>query len=175
MRPSDVIVGVVGRAHGIRGEVRVQARTDSPEIRFAAGALVRTQDGRAFTVAASRWQSGALVVAFEGLRDRSAAEALTGTVLWADAPPSAGPADPDEFHDTALIGLEARDQAGASIGRVERVLHLPAQDVLAIGTPRGERLVPFVAELVPVVDVAAGYLSVADLPGLLDDGDADAR
>ena len=175
MRPSDVIVGVVGRAHGIRGEVRVQARTDSPEARFAVGAVVRAEDGRSFTVAASRWQSGALVVALDGVADRSAAEALTGTVLWADAPEAPGPGDPDEFHDTALIGLEARDRSGASVGRVERVLHLPAQDVLVIGTPRGERLVPFVAELVPVVDVAAGYLGVADLPGLLDDGDADAR
>ena len=171
----DVIVGVVGRAHGIRGEVRVQPRTDSPEARFAPGAPLRAPDGRTFTVATSRWQSGALVVRLDGVADRSGAEALTGTVLWADVAEADAPGDPDEYHDTALIGLDARDAGGASVGRVARVLHLPAQDVLAIDTPSGERLVPFVRELVPDVDLPGGFLTIAALPGLLDDGDADAR
>ncbi|HRA76029.1 MAG TPA: ribosome maturation factor RimM [Propionicimonas sp.] len=169
----DVLVGRVGRAHGLRGEVTVMPTTDSPEQRFAPGSLVRSGAGAELRVRSCRWQSGTLVLGFEGAADRSAAEALRGTELWALADDVAD-VDDDEYHDTSLIGLAVVDPEGVPLGTVTRVLHLPAQDVLAVATPVGERLVPFVADLVPEVDVVAGRVVVRPIPGLLEDApDAD--
>ena len=83
--------------------------------------------------------------------------------------PDERPAESGEFYDRQLIGLRARTPNGADIGLVGSVLHLPAQDVLEIETAAGTRLVPFVEALVPQVDLDAGYLTVADVAGLLDD------
>jgi len=182
----EVLVGVLGRAHGLDGAFVVQVRTDEPEQRFAVGARVRLDASGATApsgvpapkrceVVRSSWVGSAFVVRFDWPNDRSTAEQCRGWRVWADVPDDAEPVDADEYHDLHLIGLEVRDQAGASVGQVVRVDHLPAQDVLAVSTPAGERLVPFVSALVPVVDVAGGYLVVESLPGLLDDGNADAR
>jgi 16S rRNA processing protein RimM len=165
----DVIVGTVGKAHGIRGEVVIFSRTDDPQDRFAVGRQLRLDNGESLTVAAMRTHGGAIVVGFAGVTDRSAAEALRGTELWIsldDAPPED---DADEFHDSHLIGLLARDQHGAEVGRVRMVQHLPGQDVLVLTGAAGERMVPFVTELVPAVNIRAGYLTVNAIPGLLTD------
>ena len=161
-----VIVGTVGRAHGLRGQVTVRPRTDSVEDRFAAGATL-TADGRVLTVTGHSWQQGRLVVGFAGVGDRTAAEALRGLDLWADGPAEA--IDDDEFHDTELIGLVALDRSGARLGEVVAVQHHPAQDLLVVRTSSGEGLVPFVAELVPEVDPAAGRVVIDPIPGLLDE------
>lgn len=169
---TQVLVGRIGRAHGLRGEVTIAPSTDSPEQRFAPGSQLSSPTVGVLTVRQVRWQTGTLVVAFEQAGDRSVAEALRGAELWAEI--DAGDTDDEEFHDTALIGLAAVDPSGAPLGRVARVLHLPAQDVLVLDTPRGERLVPFVAELVPEVDLAGGRLVIDPIPGLLDEvSDAD--
>ena len=110
-----------------------------------------------------------LLIRFAELADRAAAEAVRGTVLVATVEPDERPAESGEFYDRQLIGLRARAHDGADIGMVGSVLHLPAQDVLEIETATGTRLVPFVEALVPQVDLAAGYLIVADVSGLLDD------
>ena len=166
--PVDVIVGTVGRAHGLRGEVSVRLQTDYAEDRFAAGATLRrgSADGAELEVMSSRRQADMLLVAFAGVTDRSTAEALRGTQLWAQV--QAGETGPDEFHDAALVGLEVRC-GGRPVGRIGSVMHNPAQDLLVVETAGGERLVPFVADLVPVVDVAAGYVEVVDLPGLIEE------
>lgn len=164
---TQVLVGRIGKAHGLRGEVTIAATTDSPEQRFAPGSRLSSPTAGALTVRGSRHQAGLLVVAFDQALDRSAAEALRGAELWAEI--DSAEAGEDEFHDTTLIGLAAVDPAGVSLGRVARVLHLPAQDVLVIHTAAGERLVPFVAELVPEVDLAGGRLVIDPIPGLLDE------
>lgn len=163
----DVIVGTIGRAHGLRGEVTVRVHSDYAEERFAAGAqLGRGSSGGApLQVVASRRQGDMLLVAFKGVGDRSQAETLRGTELWASVEP--GETGENEFHDAALIGLQVR-RGGALAGRITSVTHNSAQDLLVIDTPDGERLVPFVTELVPVVDVAGGYVEVFDLPGLFE-------
>jgi 16S rRNA processing protein RimM len=163
---EQVIVGTIGRAHGLRGQVTVRPRTDDVEQRFAPGATVMTGD-RALTVSGHSWQQGRLVVGFAGISDRTGAEALRGLDLWADGP--AEPADDDEFHDTALIGLAAVDPDGERLGDVVGVQHNPAQDLLVVRTQAGERLVPFVAELVPHVDPDAGHVVIDPIPGLLDE------
>lgn len=160
-----VVVGRLGRANGVRGEVGVEVRTDAPEERFSPGAvLFLERDGvtRPVQVRSHRWQGARLVLSLEGVADRTAAEGLRGGLLLADVDVAAV-AD-DEYHDLALIGLQVRDPEGQALGEVADVLHLPGQDILVVRAPdRPELLVPFVTAMVPVVDLAAGFL-VADLP-----------
>ena len=171
----EVVVGIIGRAHGIRGDVTIDVRTDEPERRFGVGEVLRAEDTRRpFTVASARDHSGRLLVHFDQLPDRTLAEAARGTVLVADVDPAERPEDEDEFYDRQLIGLVVRAADGARVGTVTDVLHLPLQDTLDVATDDGSRLVPFVTAVVPRVDLAAGELHLADLPGLLVDQDEDA-
>lgn len=171
-----VDVGRVGRAHGIRGEVSVDVRTDEPTRRFFVGAQVLLEEsGRSLTMRSVRQHGQRLLVCFDGVADRTQAEALGGSVLSADVEAGETPDDPEEFYDHQLAGLEVRTSAGRVVGVVGEVLHQSAQDALAVRTPDGrEVLVPFVHALVPTVDVAGGQVVVEDVPGLLDPEVADA-
>lgn len=175
-RPTvDVVVGRIGRAHGIRGELTVEPRTDEPDRRFTPGAVLRSEDGaRQFTVAGARWHSGRLLVRFENVPDRTAAETLRGTILLADVPADEQPIADDEFWDRDLVGLTVLTADGQVGGEVRRIQHGP-QDLLVIKTVAGEeRLVPFVEALVPTVDLEARTLTLADVQGLLADVDDDS-
>jgi 16S rRNA processing protein RimM len=172
-----VIVGRVGRPHGIRGEVVVGVRTDEPDQRFAVGAALDvtrsadeddTADGERLTVASARWHSGQLLIGFAGITDRTSAGELTGRWLSVDSSQLPRTEDPDEFRDHELIGLSVRTPAGDQVGVVTDVLHY-GQDLLVVRGPDvGECLVPFVKAIVPEVDVAAGVLVIDPPPGLLD-------
>ena len=168
----EVVIGRIGRAHGVRGEVSVDLRTDEPERRFLVGSDVRVSPARpngSLTIAAVRPHSGRLLVSFEQLRDRTAAEQLRGAIISIDVDPGDRPEDPEEFYDHQLVGLRVRSAAGAELGTVDSVLHLPAHDVLAVRlTGEREVLVPFVTDMVPVVDVDAGFVEVVDSAGLLE-------
>lgn len=165
----EVVVGRVGRAHGLRGEVTVLASTDEPEVRFAPGAVLRVEGtARTLTVASARAHGGTLLVAFREAAGRSAAEALRGTSLAVEVDPDERPHGDEEFYDRHLRGLRVIDHLGEEVGDVADVVHLPSQDLLVIATPAGERYVPFVAALVPEVDLAAGTCRLADVQGLLD-------
>lgn len=166
----EVVVGVVGRAHGVRGEVSVEARTDEPERRFAPGRLVRAEGTtRTFTVLAARHRTDRLLVRLREVTDRTSAEALRGLRLVADVDPYERPADEAEFYDRHLVGLRVLDAAGSQVGLVSAVLHRPGQDLLEVAAGEALHLVPFVTALVPEVDLAAGYLRLAGVRGLLDD------
>ena len=102
-----VVIGRIGRAHGIRGELNVEIRTDEPERRFAPGSSIICT-GRTLTVASSRPHSGRLVVAFDEVPDRTAAEQLHGSILEAEIDETERPDDPDEFYDHQLVGLQVR-------------------------------------------------------------------
>src|SRR5215467_434997 len=150
----QLVVGRVGRPHGLRGDVIVEVRTDDPGKRFAAGAVLATDpaDRGPLTVAASRWHSGRLLVRFAGCADRDAARALRDTVLSIDSAELAPLADPREFYDHELIGLRVETNMGEHVGAVADVLH-HGQDLLVVDGA-GERsgaeiLIPFVAEMVP--------------------------
>jgi 16S rRNA processing protein RimM len=169
-----LVVGRVGRAHGIKGEVTIEVRTDDPESRFAPGSVVLTDPASRgpLTVETARWHSGRLLLSFEGVGDRTAAEELRGTMLLAEVAAEETLDDPEEFYDHQLIGLAVETVDGEPLGEVRDMIHLPAQDLIAIARPGGgEALVPFVAELVPVVDVPGGRIVVAPPPGLLDLGE----
>lgn len=166
-----VVVGRVGRAHGIRGEVAVDVRTDEPELRFAPGSVMSGGERR-LTVATQRWHSGRLLVAFKEVADRTAAEALRGTLLEVEVDPDESPADEGEFYDRQLIGLEARTPTGQVVGSVTSVVHHGEQDTLIVRDGGRDILVPFVSAIVPTVDLAQGFIVVADVPGLLDPAEA---
>lgn len=166
----QVTVGRIGRPHGIRGAVVVGVRTDEPELRFAKGSRLDTDPSGVgpLVVAATRWHSGELLVRFEGIADRDAAEELRGTWLLVESATLPPPDDPDEFNDTDLVGLSVRTTDGTAIGTVDDVLH-PAQDVLVVKTPDArEIMIPFVKAIVPDVDVRSGYLTIDPPEGLLD-------
>ena len=189
-----VIVGRVGRPHGIRGEVVIGVRTDEPDLRFVVGATLdvrRSADALSdqqsvsqgersqLTVASARWHSGQLLVAFAGITDRTAAGELTGSWLSMDSSQLPESTDPDEFRDHELIGLSVRTSAGDAVGVVADVLH-HGQDLLVVrqdgdrdGGKAGEYLVPFVKAIVPEVDVSAGVLVIDPPPGLLNPAQAE--
>jgi len=183
----QIAVGQIVRAHGIRGEVVVAVRTDEPGVRFAPGSVLPTEppERGPLTVAAARSHSGRLIVAFEGVGDRTAAEGLRGTLLVLDSAQIPPPSDPDEFYDHELIGLDVVTAAGDPVGVVADVLH-HGQDLLVVRREGGpgqgrpgshpqeaaEALVPFVGAIVTDVDVAARRLVIDPPPGLLDPDEA---
>ncbi|GAA4228850.1 ribosome maturation factor RimM [Actinomadura meridiana] len=166
---EPLVVGRIGRPHGIRGEISIDVRTDEPDTRFAAGTTIATDPAASgpLTVERTRWHSGRLLVRFTGIADRDAAEELRGVWLVVDPEDIPSSADPDDFHDRELIGLTVVTADGADVGRVADVLH-HGQDVLVVDGPAGQTLVPFVTALVPEVDVPGGRLVIDPPPGLLD-------
>jgi len=167
----EVRVGRIGRAHGVRGDVLVDVRTDEPERRFAVGTVFDTARGH-LTVERTRWQGRRLVAHFREITDRSAAEGWSGIDLELSLKADERPDDPDEYYDHQLVGLTAVTDGGRVVGPVVEVLHLPGQDLLVLDHGGRDVLVPFVTELVPTVDLAAGRVVVSELPGLVAGDDA---
>ncbi len=168
----ELTVARVGKAHGLRGEVALDLRTDDPEERLAVGERLETRPANAgpLTVATVRVHQGRWLVGFEGVRDRTGAEALRGVELVVEAEASD---EEDAWYPHELAGLRAEGTDGRVLGRVEGLEHLPAHDVLVLREPDGARtLVPFVRQIVPVVDVAGGRV-VLDPPGGLLASDAE--
>jgi 16S rRNA processing protein RimM len=169
----QLVVGRIVRPHGVRGELTVDVRTDDPELRLAVGSILATEpaaDGP-LTVVRTRWHSGRLLVAFKGIEDRNGADALRGVLLLVDSADLEDVADPDEFRDHQLIGLTVVTLDGEHVGTVADVLH-SGQDLLVV-TGSGKRagaeiMIPFVAAIVPDVDLAAGEVRIDPPPGLLD-------
>jgi 16S rRNA processing protein RimM len=185
-----LVVGQIGKPHGIRGEVSVAVRTDEPEERFVAGSVFTTEVPRdrrvstgpaggapgfeykvpaELTLESLRWHQGRVIAQFEGVHDRNVAEALRGVLLQIDSGSVAAPDDPDEFHDHQLVGLSVVSVGGDVLGEVDRIDHAPSSDLIVLKKAGGgTALIPFVSQMVPTVDLAAGRVLV-DLPeGLLD-------
>lgn len=152
---SKLEVGRIGRPHGLRGEVVVQAITNRPD-RFVPGAVFDA-NGREMRVASCRPHQGRWLVCFEGVADRTAAEALRGVLLTA-SPPATSPEGELWVHE--LVGAEVVDASGDVLGRVESVEANPASDLLVLGKGK---LIPlrFAIDVQPgriVVDLPAGLL-----------------
>lgn len=167
-------VGRLVKAHGLKGALKVELYTDDPDKRFTPGSVFTLQvpttsdwHGKTLTLAELRWYNGQPVAFFEGVADRSGAESLVKAILWIDQDAAEEPED-DAWYDFQLVGLRAQ-RDGEELGRVVRVDHFPAQDLLVIDTGEREVLVPFVKAIVPAVDIAAGTLVVTPPPGLLED------
>lgn len=170
---NQLRVGRLVKAHGLKGGLKLELYTDNPEGRFVPGAGFTLQvpeaspwHGKEITVREYRVMNGNPVVFFEDVEDRDAADSLVRAILWIDQ--DADEAEDDAWFDHQLVGLEVvRDDS--VIGRVVRVEHFPAQDLLIVKAGEDEVMVPFVSAIVPTVDVQAGRLIVTPPPGLFEE------
>ena len=153
-------VGRIGKAHGILGEATIEVRTDAAEDRFAIGAVLETESHGNLTVASARVHNGILLLSFDGIEDRNAIEGLRNELLYADVDIDAPGLDEDDYHVLQLIGCKAYLVDGDEFGEVTEVLNLPGQDVLVIKSESAETLIPFVRQLVPIVDIKARRMTV---------------
>ena len=171
---TQLRVGRLLKAHGLKGALKLELYTDDPAKRFVPGATFSLQvptsspwHGKTLELTELRWYNGHPVAFFEGVVDRTAAESLVKAILWIDADVAADQ-EPDAWYDHQLVGLRAlRD--GVEVGRVVRVDHLPAQDLLVVKAGDREVLVPFVSAIVPAVDVEAGTVTLTPPAGLFED------
>jgi 16S rRNA processing protein RimM len=165
----QLVIGQIARPHGIRGEVVVEVTTDDPAARFVAGSDLATAAGRLLRIEAVRPHQGRLIIAFEGVLDRDAADELRGVKLCVDSAEIGEPEDPDEFNDFQLIGLSVVDVEGKPLGEVVRIEHGPAADLLVVRLTEGrDALVPFVRAIVPTVDISGRRVVLTPPPGLLE-------
>jgi 16S rRNA processing protein RimM len=162
---NAVLIGRLGAAHGVRGEIRLQSFTADPAAISTYGPLFDASFARRFVISSLRPLGKDMFVArLEGVADRTAAEALTGVELHV---PRAAlpPPEEDEFYLADLEGLRAQTQAGETLGVVIAVRNFGAGDILEIAPPQGGEtlLLPFTKAVVPIVDVAGGRV-VVELP-----------
>jgi 16S rRNA processing protein RimM len=163
-----VAVGRVGPPRGVRGDVFVEPWTDDPDGRFAAGAALNTESSGALIVESSSSAGGKLVVHFVGVDDRAAAQGLRGTHLLVEASERPVLEDPNEFYASDLVGLSAQDATGRLLGPVLDVADIAGVDYLVLEIDGRERLVPFVATIVPTVDLVSRLVVVDPPEGLFD-------
>ena len=167
-------VGRLVKAHGLKGALKLELYTDSPDQRFRAGQELELQVpetsewfGKTVKVAELRFYNQSPVLFLEGIQDRSQAETLVKAILLIETDPEQLPEDPEAWYDHQLVGLKAL-VGEEVVGKVIRVDHLPAQDLLAIETSSGEVLVPFVKQIVPSVDIKTGQVVLTPPAGLFE-------
>lgn len=175
-------VGRLLKAHGLKGAIKLELYTDSPNERFVPGAVLELQVpeespwfGKTIKVLELKWYNSSPVLFLENINDRDAAESLIKAILLIDQPLDASPTEPDAWFDHQLAGLKVmRD--GVEIGTLTRVDHMPAQDLLIIKTEAGDVLLPFVKAFVPKVDVENGLIEITPPGGLFEEiEEADAN
>lgn len=182
---TQLRVGRLVKAHGLKGALKLELYTDDPDGRFVPGAEFTLQvpesspwHGKTVTVREFKWMNSHPVVFLDGIDDRTAAESIVRAILWIDQDAAAPGVEDDAWYDHQLVGLDVvRD--GEVVGRVTRVDHFPAQDLLGVQLAADDRevLVPFVKAIVPEVDMSAGRLVVTPPAGLFEDlpGDDEPR
>jgi 16S rRNA processing protein RimM len=157
----ELRIGRIAKAHGLRGALRIESLTDFPD-RFAPGAEV-TVDGRTLRVKSSEENDGGLLVRFEGIEDRNAAEELAGQ--YCTVPLASARTLPDnQYYHFELVGLSVYDSRHQrELGRVEEILTYAANDVLRVSNGRVDTLIPMVKHIVKTIDRASGRITV-ELP-----------
>jgi 16S rRNA processing protein RimM len=171
---TQLRVGRLVKAHGLKGALKIELYTDDPARRFTPGATFTLQvpttspwHGKSLELVELRWYNTHAVAFFKDILDRTAAESLVKAILWVEQDVEELPVEEDAWYDHQLVGLGVmRD--GVRVGAVVRVDHLPAQDLLTVKTDDGEVMVPFVKAIVPGVDLEAGTLTVTPPPGLFE-------
>ncbi len=177
---SQLRVGRLSKAHGLKGAIKVELYTDDPARRFVPGATFALQvptsspwHGKSLELIELKWFNSHPVAFFKDVPDRTAAETLIKAVLWVDHDLTEESGEEDAWFNHQLVGLRViRD--GVEVGRVTQIDHFPAQDLLTVAVGEREVLVPFVKAIVTDVDVKAGTLTVDPPVGLFEDApDAD--
>jgi len=173
-RDTQLRVGRLTKAHGLKGAIKVELYTDEPDKRFVPGAVFTLQVpeespwfGKTLELTELRWYNEHPVAFFVGVPDRTAAESLIKAILWIDVEGETA-TEPDAWYDHQLVGLSV-ERDGLKVGKVIRVEHMPAQDLLVISTPKGDVMLPFVKALVPAVDLDKGIVTITPPGGLFEE------
>jgi 16S rRNA processing protein RimM len=169
---QKLLMGRIGSAHGIKGEVRIQSFTEDPLALADYSPLATNRPGLSITILSARTNTNVLVARLEGVNDRDAAERLNGVELYADRELLPPTEDEDDFYHADLIGLDARLADGAVLGQVIAVPNFGAGDLIEIRDPRSgdTYLYPFTRKVVPEVHLKQGYL-VIEVPVETEPGD----
>lgn len=171
---TQLRVGRLTKAHGLKGAIKLELFTDEPDRRFVPGASFSLQvpadsewHGKSLELHELRWYNGHPVGFFVGVADRTAAESLAKAILWVDSN-DAEELEDDAWYDHQLVGLDVQRE-GVSVGKVIRVEHFPAQDLLVVQTTDAEVLVPLVKAIVAEVDLEAGIVTITPPNGLFEE------
>lgn len=170
----QLTVGIIGAPQGLKGEVRLEVHTDSPERRLAPGAMLETDPAEfgPVTVERTRTYKGRTYVRFAEYSDRTGAESLRGVRLVIESDEEEP--EPDAWFPHELVGLEALDPEGYELGVVSGLQHMPAQDLLMVREPDGiVTAVPFVHEIVTEVDLEDGVVVIDAPEGLFSTDELD--
>ena len=160
----QLTAAIVGPAHGLRGEVILDVRSDDPEVLAPGASLEIAGRGAALTVRSVRVHKDRVLASFEECASREDAEVLRGARLLVEEHE-----EEDAWYPHQLKGLAARTPGGEDLGTVTGLTPGAAQDLLLVKTPAGTVMVPFVTQLVPTIDVEGGVVIIDAPPGLFDD------
>jgi 16S rRNA processing protein RimM len=172
---TQLRVGRLTKAHGLKGAIKVELYTDAPERRFVPGAVFALQvptssewHGKTLELDELKFYNSHPVAFFKGISDRSAAETLIKAILWIDQDLDEESDEEDAWFDHQLVGLRVlRD--GVEVGTISQIDHFPAQDLITVKTATGDVLVPFVKAIVASVDIEAGTMVVTPPLGLFEE------
>ena len=162
----QLVVGRIGRAHGVLGEATIEVQTDDPDIRFQIGNKLTLDDGRQLTIRSSRWHNQILLLAFEAIVDRNQIEELRDQLISADV--DLDSLAPGEYHFQQLIGSQVFLQSGDLVGIVSEIVKLPGQDLLSVDKDGKEVLIPMVKQIIISIDVEKKKIVINPPEGLLD-------
>lgn len=159
---NRILLGQIGAAHGIRGQVRIATHTQDPEAIGSYGPLETDRPGLTVTLTKLRVQKNVVIAHIKGITDRNSAEALNGVNLFTDRSKLPPPEDEDDFYHADLLGLEARLDTGVVMGTVSALPNFGAGDLIEVRDPvSGDTyLFPFTKAVVPHIHVAEGYLII---------------
>lgn len=167
----QLVVARIGRAHGVRGEVTIEVRTEKPDERFFIGGVLETEPANLgpLKIASIRNHNGTLLLSFVGREDRSKAEELRNVLLIADVELADKELDEDEFHATEILGCSVFLESGEILGEVIDILQLPSQDTLVVKRLSDglEVLIPFVKKHVPELNLKSRKIVARDVEGLI--------
>lgn len=166
--PRFIAIGYIIRPHGVRGEVLVEVLTDYPE-RFETLDVVylgNEQQAEARRLQGARWHNNRALLRFQGYEDRTAAEQLRGLLVQVPIE-EATPLPEDEYYPHELIGLDVVTVEGEELGKLSEILFTPANEIYVVAGPRGQILLPAIADVVERVDLETGRVIVRLMEGLL--------
>jgi 16S rRNA processing protein RimM len=162
----QLVVGRIGRAHGVLGEATVQVQTDDPDVRFKVGAKLILDNGKDLTIRSARWHNQILLLAFDGIIDRNQIEELRDQMISAEVDITS--LSPGEYHYQQLLGCQVFLQSNELIGEVDEIVKLPGQDLLSVAKNGKKVLIPMVKKIIISIDVSTKKIVVDPPEGLLD-------
>lgn len=172
---TQLRVGRLTKAHGLKGGLKIELYTDDPARRFIAGATFSLQvpsgskwHGKTIEMRDFRVFNNNPVGFFKGVDDRDEAETLVKAILWVDQDARELPEEDNAWYVHQLSGLQVI-RGGEQIGIVSRVDAFPAQDILAIDVQGTEYMLPFVKGFVPEIDLKAGTITITPPAGLFEE------